>query len=165
MGDDFAKQRACRLGGVIGFGFVRMAAEPGNRYAEGMNFNCLARLALYCTVLGLAGCSSSAQGVARIGDTAETVERQMGSPDKKEDLIGGGRRQVVWTYDNYFRQPAQREATGWSEVLTPGTVDQHGRTVEKPGVREIYRTQAKQDIQVTFTEGVVSFVEHLKLAP
>lgn len=114
--------------------------------------------------LGLAGCGSSfyssgsaaARSVARIGDTAAVVERKMGNPDKQQDMAAG---QSIWTYANYLQRSVRPQTTGWSEVLVPAVVDQHGDIVAKPVTREVYRTVVKEDIRVTFKDGLVSAVE------
>ena len=124
-------------------------------------------------VLGLVGCSAPATPsagqagsprplIARIGDTPAAVQRAMGRPDTKQDVANPASHQSVWTYYNYYQQVAQQESTGWTEVLAPAVYDPQGKVVQAPVTREIYRTQAEEDIEVTFKDGVVSDVEHLQ---
>lgn len=120
-------------------------------------------LALLAAGLWLAGCTSypevsdsqARQSVARVGETEAVVQRKMGSPDERQE--GAGR--AVWIYEDYLHRRTAPETTGWSEVLVPEVVDQRTQTVEKSVAREVYRTQAKEDIRVTFKDGAVIAVE------
>lgn len=113
-------------------------------------------------ILVLAGCNSRAREVAdvHIGDTPEIVEAGLGRPDRVTQRAGVQVPETVWIYTN-VRTP-RPVATGWSEVLVPGTSDQNGKVIQQPVTREVYRHEGKQDMHVVFTNGRVSYVEYLR---
>lgn len=118
--------------------------------------------ALAAWILALAGCSSPARVLAGIhlGDTPEIVEAGMGVPNRKQQRAGDRVTETVWIYTNISTQ--RPVATGWSEVLVPGVSNQHGRVVQQPVTREVLRPEGKQDMQVVFVDGRVSYVEYLR---
>ncbi len=112
-------------------------------------------------MLALAGCGSPALVLAdlHLGDTPEIVEAGLGVPNRKQQRAGVHAPETVWIYTNVRTQ--SQAATGWSEVLVPGISDQNGKVIQPRVTREIYRREGKQDMNVVFTNGRVSYVEYL----
>jgi hypothetical protein len=112
--------------------------------------------------LGLAGCSSAVNPLPELhaGDSPERVRALLGNPAEKQEVPESAGHQLVWIYTNV---PLElRQKTGWSEVLVPGVNDQHGQVVQPQVTHDIYREPATEDIRVTFADGIVSSIEHLR---
>lgn len=122
----------------------------------------LLSLGVLAAALGLAGCRSLTEQSAaiQVGDTPDQVLGAMGDPDERREVAGVPGHRSVWVYATH--DPARLQKTGWSEVVMPRVDDQHGTVVQQPITRDIYRTQATEEVQVNFTDGLVSSLEHRK---
>ena len=99
------------------------------------------------------------RGKINIGDTQEMVYVAMGKPDEKRDSPNADGYQSVWIYINKHPSVKRRERTGWSEVIVPAVRDQHEVVIHEEVTKDVYRTQAKDEIHVVFARGVVSGIE------
>lgn len=115
-------------------------------------------LAAGCGTPGGEASRELGHGPVRVGDTPETVIGVIGRPDHQTDGPDATGYTSVWTYQNYFATSAGPQATGWTQVLSPETRDQHGRVVHQAVVKDIDRAQLGGTLRVTFAHGVVSSV-------